>query len=560
MGKDVQVFSNMIVSGSNNLSNNKRAVNELNVFPVPDGDTGTNMSLTAAAAARAVEECRFASISSAANAAANAALRGARGNSGVIMSQLLRGMAKELKGKNELNANVLAACMKEASDAAYRAVMNPTEGTILTVAREAAAGAVLCESDDMTEVMRAAVERGGRALKKTMFMLEALKKAGVVDAGGMGLMHILEGMLYYLENGRIVELNDEEKNTAPAEVSAFKNARDIKFGYCTEFIIEKNERCNVMLFKNSIENIGDCMLVIEDEDVVKVHIHTNHPGTVIENALKSGSLINIKIDNMRYQHSSIKGGAEYSENDEKKPEDELKNGAGAFEETAGGEMKKYGFAAVSAGSGFDEVLTDMGIDRIVDGGRTMNPSTEDILNAVRCINAENIFIFPNNKNVIMAAVQAGGMSDKNITVIPSKTIPESICAMMAFDENMTAEENEKLMTEAMSNVKTVQITQAVRDLEEDNVKKGDFIGVMSGANGSGIVKSGGNLRDVTGEIISGLLSGGAELITVYYGSEEYRAEAEELAGKIESKFENAEISTVYGGQDVYCYIISGERI
>lgn len=541
---NAEMFAGMIISGANNLSNNKKEVNELNVFPVPDGDTGTNMSLTAAAVAKSLSECRFADISAAANAAANAALRGARGNSGVIMSQLLRGMAKELKGKSECSANIFAACLKQGSDAAYRAVMNPTEGTLLTVAREAAAGAVLCGGDDILEILAAAVKRGNAALKKTMYMLETLKKAGVVDAGGQGWMYILEGMLYYLEKGRIIE-NSAKDNTGSAKTipnSADLSQQNIKFGYCTEFIIEKRRECNILLFKNSIEKLGDCMLVIDGDDVIKVHIHTNHPGVIIENALKLGELINIKIDNMRHQHNSIINA------------DENKNTAD--EKTA--EKKKYGFAAVVPGEGFAEMLSDMGVDEIIKGGQTMNPSTEDILKAAESINAENIFIFPNNKNIIMAANQAADISDKNIIVIPSKTVPESISAMLEFDESLSGDKNEKNMTEALKNVKTVQVTYAVRDLEDTGIKKDDFIGMSTGTGGSEICKAGKDRYIVTKSLIQSIIEEDTELVTVYYGENEYKAEAERIASELESEFDDIEFSVKYGGQDVYYYIISAE--
>lgn len=536
---NADMFAGMIISGANNLSNNKKEVNELNVFPVPDGDTGTNMSLTAAAVAKALKECRAAGISAAADTAANAALRGARGNSGVIMSQLLRGMAKELKGKNECGANIFAACLKQGSDAAYRAVMNPTEGTVLTVAREAAAGAVLCESDDIAEVLAAAVKRGNLALKKTMLMLETLKRAGVVDAGGQGWMYILEGMLYYIRNGREVQLNDvqsAEVKTLPE--SKVMKLQEIKFGYCTEFIIEKRRECNILLFKNSIEKLGDCMLVIDGEDVVKVHIHTNHPGVIIENALKLGELVNIKIDNMRHQHNSIINEEDTAENNEKTEPN----------------AKKYGFAAVVPGEGFARLISDMGADNIIKGGQTMNPSTEDILKAAESINAENIFIFPNNKNIIMAANQAAEISEKNIIVIPSKTVPESISALFEFDEDLPAEENEAKMRNALCSVKTFQVTYAVRDLGDKGIKKGDIIGMGQG----GILESGSSRHTVTKSLVQSAADDGAELVTIYYGAEEYKEEAEKIASEAEEEFEDVEFAVKYGGQDVYYYIISAE--
>ena len=533
---DAETFSKMFISGANNLSNNKNKVNSLNVFPVPDGDTGTNMSMTASAVAGALDGCRFADVSSCADVAANAALRGARGNSGVIMSQFIRGMAKTLKGLDVCGPRIFADGLKAGSDAAYRAVMNPTEGTVLTVAREAAAGAVLCESDDLCGVMRACVDRGNRALKKTEFMLDTLKKAGVVDAGGQGWMYILEGMLYYIENGEVIQPDESEQSVIAALPKETDNknesSENIKFGYCTEFIIEKRNSRSLLIFKNSIEKLGDCMLVIEDDEVIKVHIHTNHPGTVIENALKLGEIINIKIDNMRYQHSSI-----------------------ISAEKDSGNIKKYGFAAVSSGKGFSDILKDLGVDAVIEGGQTMNPSSEDILKAAESINAECIFVFPNNKNIIMAAEQAAEMSEKNIIVIPTRSVPESIRAMTAFDAELNEKENAEIFRSEISRVKTACVTYAVRDLPEDNIKEGDIIGIL----GSDIAVSGNDRWQIAAELIKKMTESDTEFVTVYCQEENDMEKAEETAALLEEEFEDVEFSVKYGAQPVYYYIISAEQ-
>jgi len=540
---DAKTFSGMIISGANNLANNKTTVNELNVFPVPDGDTGTNMSMTVSAVAEAMKDCRFSNISAAAKLMANSSLRGARGNSGVILSQFMRGMSKTLKGCEVCDAGLLALALKEGSDTAYRAVMNPTEGTILTVAREAANGALFAQGEDIRDMMRSCVSRGNKTLKKTMRMLPALKKAGVVDAGGQGWMYILEGMLYYLENGKEVELSQiglpSAKPVKEQNEKTEHKTEDIKFGYCTEFIVEKKEKANVLLFRNSIETLGDCMLVIDDDEIVKVHIHTNHPGTVMENALKMGSLINIKIDNMRHQHGNIIEEAKNLDNDTDKPKEE---------------MKKYGFAAVVSGDGFADILKDLNVDEIITGGQTMNPSTEDILNAADKINAECIFVFPNNKNIIMAAESAREISDKKIIVIPTKTIPESIAAMLEFNEDVSEDENRKSFERAAERVKTAQVTYAVRDVSEDGIKEGDFIGII----GSEIKISGSSRTEVTEGIIDKLTDKDTEFLTIYCGEGSDEKEISEIAENFEEKYEDTEVSVKFGGQNVYCYVIAAE--
>lgn len=527
----------MFISGANNLYNNKAAVDELNVFPVPDGDTGTNMSMTANAMAKALSELQTDSVTKVCDTMSFATLRGARGNSGVILSQFFRGIAKSLKGKATCSAEEFALSLVAGSDTAYNAVMNPTEGTILTVAREAATAAKTAEND-MVAVFEAAVEKGKETLLKTPEMLPALKKAGVVDAGGQGWLCVLEGALFYLKNGEIVAKNEsaiepeEKKESAQAAL----DTENIKYMYCTEFIVEKkNSGVNVLSFKKAIENTGDSMLVIDDDDIVKVHIHTNNPGHVLECAIKLGAMINIKIDNMKHQHQSIISA-------EQTPKEVP--------------HKKYAFVSICAGDGIAKIFKDLGVDCVIEGGQTMNPSTDDILNAVNTLNADNIFVFPNNKNIILAANQAKDISDKNIIVIPTRSIPECVSAMLAFLDTKDSEANEKAMNKAVSKVKTGQITFAVRDTEIDDkkIEKDDILGI----SGSKITTVGKNSGDVLLEVVDGLMDDDSEFVTIYYGQDVDEETANALALAIEEKYDEVEVSVKYGGQPLYYYIVSVE--
>lgn len=528
------------ISGANMLYNKRKEVDALNVFPVPDGDTGTNMSMTCAALAKALGEIQSDSVTKICDTMSYAALRGARGNSGVILSQYFRGISRALKGKSECSEAEFAAALKCGSDAAYAAVMNPTEGTILTVGRVAAEGAVKAaeENADFSGVIEAAVREGRAALEKTPEQLPALKNAGVVDAGGQGWIYLLEGV-YAALCGNPVEREDgqeAEPETKTAQGSI--DTDNIKFSYCTEFIVEKsNPDVNVIGFKQSIENKGDCMLVIDDEDIVKVHIHTNNPGFVLERAVLLGSLINIKIDNMKYQHESI-----ISAEEDKKIEPR-------------GEKKKYGFVAVAAGDGFEAILKDLGVDRVILGGQTMNPSTDDILNAINEVNAETVFVFPNNKNIIMAATQAAEICEKNVIVIATRTVPECIGAMIEFDAEADAEEIEANMTEAAKRIKTAQVTFAVRDTTADGkeIHEGDIIGVC----GSHIDVVGSDKNEVLAELCDGIYDDD-EFITVYYGEDTTAEEAEHIGEVLEEKYPDAEVSVRFGGQPLYYYIISAE--
>lgn len=538
---DGHILADGFISGANLLYNNRKTVDALNVFPVPDGDTGTNMSMTAGALAKALDEIKSDSVTKICDTMSYATLRGARGNSGVILSQYFRGMAKALKGKNRCAEKDFALALKAGSDAAYAAVMNPTEGTILTVGRAAAAAAVTSAEAgaELKEIISDALAEGKKALEKTPEMLPALKKAGVVDAGGQGWVYLLEG--FYL--ALCAEPVEKDSSDAPekAQTGAQETVEtdNIKYAYCTEFIVEKkNPNVNVVAFKQSIEQKGDCMLVIDDEEIVKVHIHTNNPGYILERAEKLGSMINIKIDNMKYQHQSIIAEAE----EKKQP---------------AAERRKFGFAAVCAGDGLEKILTDLGVDRVIRGGQTMNPSTEDILEAANSVNAETVFIFPNNKNIIMAAAQAAELCENRAMVIPSKSVPECIAAMLKFNESGSTEENDKSMQSAAGSIKTAQVTYAVRDTEADGceIHSGDIIGVAK----KGIEAVGAEPADVLLELCEKIYDDDEdEFITVYYGEDTSAEDAKAAAEKIEERYPDAEVTLHYGGQPLYYYIVSVE--
>lgn len=535
-------FVQMMISGANNLYNNRQTVDDLNVFPVPDGDTGTNMSMTINAMADSLSEYVTASVTKAADAASYATLRGARGNSGVILSQLFRGIAKGLKGMSEATPIDFAYALKSGVDTAYKAVMNPTEGTILTVSREAAAGAVAAakkDGADVVSMLEGAVVKGNKALEMTTQMLPALKQAGVVDAGGKGWMLVLEGALEYAKTGKIVEADREGTKAAAPKAQAAVTG-DIKYMYCTEFIVEKkNSGVNVDAFREAIKEKGDCMLVIDDDEIVKVHIHTNHPGFVLERAVIMGSMINIKIDNMKHQHNSI-----ISEADTKaKPVQDVPK-------------KQSAVAAVCAGAGFEEILRDLGVDGIITGGQTMNPSTEDILDVINGLNAETVYVFPNNKNIILAANQAKEISKANVVVLPTRNVTECITAMLEYDENKTAEQNEKKMTRAYADVQTGQITYAVRDtvIDGKQIEKGNILGL----NGSKIAVVGKDEKQTCLDLVDNMADEDSEFITIYYGEDVTEADANSIAEEIEDEYEDAEVAVKYGGQPVYSYIISVE--
>lgn len=537
---DGNMLKKAFLSGANNLENNKKMVDDLNVFPVPDGDTGTNMSMTVMAAARKIPAVEENSVSKVAECIASASLRGARGNSGVISSQLFRGFYKGLGGLDEVNTVQLAAAFKSANDTAYKAVMKPTEGTILTVSRETAEYAVkvAAETEDICEFAKKVVAHAKATLDKTPDMLPVLKQAGVVDAGGMGLYVILNGCLSALEGNEIEAEVKTDVVSSGVAMSENIDTADIKFMYCTEFIINKKSASySVASFRAAIQDKGDCMLVIDDDEVVKVHIHTNNPGFVLEKAVKLGELESIKIDNMKIQHSE--------------------NIAEAKVEAAPAEpAKKYGMVAVAAGEGMENIFMEIGVDKMVEGGQSMNPSTEDILRAVDSVNAETVFVFPNNKNIILAAEQVDELTEKNVVVIPTKTIPQGISALLSFDPDAETEVNRDAMLEAVALVKTGSVTFAARDSEIDgmNIKKDDIMGMEEGK----ITHLGSNPADVVMELLSDMADSDSSMISVFYGSDVSEENAAELEKKINEAYPKLDCMVHNGGQPLYYYIISIE--
>ncbi|MBE7030587.1 MAG: DAK2 domain-containing protein [Ruminococcaceae bacterium] len=533
----------MMLSAANHLSNQRQEVDNLNVFPVPDGDTGTNMSLTMRAAAAELPGVRDKGVGSVTKALANATLRGARGNSGVIFSQLMRGLYKALKEKNVCDASDLAKAFRAASDNAYRAVMKPTEGTILTVARALAEAAekYAPEVEDMEQLLTLVVDEGNKALDYTPEQLPALKQAGVVDAGGKGLMCVVEGALHTLRTGEIIQKNEQDEAPAPVMQKSVE-AADIKFRYCTEFLINKARKdVNVPPFKATIGKYGDSMVVVDDEEIIKVHIHTNEPNLVIGEALKLGELTNIKIDNMKIQHENriIDAPAKQEE------ESEIPQ-----------EMKKYGFISVAVGDGIVQLFRDLGVDTIIEGGQTMNPSTEDILNAVEALHAENVFIFPNNKNVILSAEQAANLTKKKVTVIPTRSVAQAMTCMLCYDEDMEPEELAGEMNEAMAGVKTGQVTYAVRDtsFEDKTIKEGDILGLVGGK--IEIVND--DVRSNLEQIAAQMVDEDTSVITLFYGSEVTEEDAKVVAQALEESYPECDVLLHCGGQPIYYYIISAE--
>ena len=548
------LFRDSIISAANNISNSRQAVDALNVFPVPDGDTGTNMSMTITAAAKEMatlaDDC---TIEEASSKCASALLRGARGNSGVILSLIFRGFSKGFRGLESAGAKDLANALKEGVDAAYKAVMEPTEGTILTVVRLAseAAQEMAKNQDDPLEVGFAALTAAKEALAKTPELLPVLKKAGVVDAGGQGLVLVFEGMESVWRNGVIVQPLDGSGVTPvsmPSKSTVANASDDIKFGYCSEFLIEKNDSAkekDPLKLRAYLESIGDCVVVVDDSSIIKVHVHSNEPGNVIQAGLKYGQLINIKIDNMRYQHANADVG--------------VKDGEKPVEPEVCEPENEYGFVAVCAGSGLEELFSDIGADTVVSGGQTMNPSTDDILSAIEKTPAKVVYVLPNNKNIIMAAEQAGPMAkDRDVRVLPTKTIPQGISAMLSFDETASADENQMNMISAFENVETAQVTFAARDSEVDGkpIKKGEIMGLCNGK----IKFIGESVTDIAIKSTQKLFKKGEHsLITIIFGegaSEEDAAIVEEALSK---KFGNdVEISIVNGNQPIYYFIISVE--
>ena len=543
------MFKNGIISAANNISNSRQAVDALNIFPVPDGDTGTNMSMTINAAAADIAAMPDdSSLGEVSKRTASALLRGARGNSGVILSLIFRGMSKAFKGLDEACSKDVAKAFRMGCDAAYKAVMKPTEGTILTVIRKAAEAAeeIADIQDEPLKVCFAALQAAKQALAKTPEQLPVLKKAGVVDAGGQGLVLIFEGIQSVFENNAIVQpIDNEKKEEKQSDKSTVAAAdEEIKFGYCSEFLIEKEKSAkekDPLKLRAYLESIGDCVVVVDDNDIIKVHVHSNCPGDVIQSALKYGQLINIKIDNMRYQHRNAEEGKKADEAKIVEPENE------------------YGFVAVCAGEGLQELFTDLGADVVVSGGQTMNPSTDNILNAINQTPAKTVFVLPNNKNIIMAAQQAVPLAkDRTVIVLQTKTIPQGISAMLSFDETQNAQANAEAMTEAAGAVETGQVTFAARDSEVDGkpIKQGQMMGMANGA----IKFIGDDKEQIAFETAESMIDTSVHsLVTIIFGEGADENGAQAVEQKLGEKFgSDIEISIVDGGQPVYYYIISVE--
>lgn len=560
---DCQTVKRMFVAGAQNLEAKKEWINELNVFPVPDGDTGTNMTLTILSAAKEVSNLVNPTFETLAKAISSGSLRGARGNSGVILSQLFRGFTKEIKEVEAVDGKVIARAFERAVETAYKAVMKPKEGTILTVAKGVAdkATETAKKTDDLEVIFKEVIEYGDYVLSQTPEMLPVLKQAGVVDSGGQGLMQVLKGA-YDAFLGKATDFTQYEgtalENQVMSETSDTSDidTADIKFGYCTEFIImlenhydEEEEKS----FKAYLESIGDSLVVVSDDDIVKIHVHTNDPGLAIQKALTYGSLTKMKIDNMREEHHErlIKDAQKKAA--EQKAADKTKEEALKAKEP----RKDYGFISVSIGDGINEIFKGLGVDYIIEGGQTMNPSTEDMLNAIDSVNADTVYIFPNNKNIILAANQAETLvEDKKVIVIPSKTIPQGITAIINFIPEKSAEENTNNMIEEMNKVKTGQVTYAVRDTELDgfSVRENDIMGIGD----KGIVSVGTDIKSATIDMIDSLIDEESELISIYYGADVTEEDANNIATELKKKYTTVEIEVNYGGQPIYYYVVSVE--
>lgn len=544
-------FYNMVVNASNRLLEESEYVNSLNVFPVPDGDTGTNMSATFKAAAKEIEGMSSSSIGETSKRLAKGALMGARGNSGVILSQILRGISKGLEGKEEVEAVEFAIALKEGSAAAYKAVMKPTEGTILSVVRAAADAAIESDANNIIDLLDTIVKEAKVMLDKTPDLLPALKKAKVVDSGGMGLYIILKGMYDALNE----DIKAEIKDIKPASAKASQGAHgtediEIKFGYCTEFIIMSDAK-NADKFREDITPLGDSQIVVGYEDVIKVHVHTNDPGAVLAMAVQLGELSKIKIDNMREEHREV-----LMSKEEYKEIGHSVDGNSEVEEAEEVPAKKYAFISVAMGEGISEIFKDLGVDNVIEGGQTMNPSTQDILESINSLNAEHIFVLPNNKNIIMSANQAAEISDKDIRVIPTTTIPQGITCVTMFNPEEEVEANLEILNEAMNSVKTGSITYAVRDTEMDGIeiKEGNVLGLVEGK----IKKVGTSYCDVAEEVLEEIVDEDSELITIFYGQDLTEEEAEAFAEKIEEKYEDLDVQCYRGAQPLYYFLMSVE--
>lgn len=547
---NTELLQKMFLAGAANLEAEKEFINELNVFPVPDGDTGTNMTLTILSAAKEVKALENPDMVAIAKAISSGSLRGARGNSGVILSQLLRGFTKEIREHKEIDTITLAKACERATATAYKAVMKPKEGTILTVAKGASQKAAeLAETtEDLDTFISEVINYAQEVLEKTPEMLPVLKEAGVVDSGGQGLLEVMRGA-YDAFQGKEIDYSAIEASAGTKMVKPSEQAEtEIKFGYCTEFIIMLEKEFTAKdetEFKAYLESIGDSIVCVADDDIVKIHVHTNDPGLAIQRALTYGQLSRMKIDNMREEHQ------------ERLIKDAEKLAAQQAEAKKAEPRKEVGFIAVSIGEGMNEIFRELGADYIIEGGQTMNPSTEDMLNAIDQVNAEHIFILPNNKNIILAANQAKSLvEDKEIIVIPTKTVPQGITAIINFMPDADAKTNEEAMLEEIKNVKTGQMTYAVRDthIDDKEIHEGDIMGIGD----SGILAVGKDLEETTKELIANLVDEDSELISIYYGEEVSEEEAEKFAGEIEELYPDVDVDIQFGGQPIYYYVLAVE--
>lgn len=556
---DAGMVKEIFLAGAANLEAKKEWINDLNVFPVPDGDTGTNMTLTIMSASKEVSNIETPDMESLAKAISSGSLRGARGNSGVILSQLLRGFTKVIREYDAIDSRVLSLAFEKAVETAYKAVMKPKEGTILTVARGMSEKMteLAPKISDIKKLLGLVIEYGDEVLNYTPELLPVLKQAGVVDSGGQGLMQLMKGAYDALMGKKVDYSNviSESKPAAGKETTAAKGIEDvnIEFGYCTEFIVniekkygEKEEAA----FKAFLESIGNSIVIVSDDEIVKVHVHTNHPGLAFEEGLKYGSLSKMKVDNMREEHeerliaNASKVAGDNKETEHKEAEEEIVN-------------EKYGFISVSAGDGLTEIFKCLGVNYVIEGGQTMNPSTEDMLNAIENVHADNIFILPNNSNIILAANQAQSIvEDKNVIVVPTKTVPQGISALLAYSEEAAPEDNFNAMSEEIARVKSGSVTYAVRDTEVDDkvIRQGDIMGIGDKT----ILSVGQNISEVTKDLIDNLMDDDSELISIYYGNDIEEASAEELAKQIGEAYPDADVELNYGGQPIYYYIVSVE--
>ena len=534
-----KMLRDMFVSGANNLQNHKELVDKLNVFPVPDGDTGTNMSLTISYAMKELAKVENDSITEIGKSLSKGSLMGARGNSGVILSQIIRGFSKSIEGKEQISTEDLAKAFKNGSDTAYKAVIKPIEGTILTVVRESGEYAIKAakKEKDLLKFLEMVIDEANKSLERTPELLKNLKEAGVVDSGGKGLVLIYEGMYEALKGNPIKTKDLNDSNVSEVKQAGTSiNTEDIKFCYCTEFILESNSISDTEI-RDIMLKYGDSLAVVGDEGIIKVHVHTNDPGLVLQDALKHGQLVTIKIENMKLQHENILVG----------DTDEIAQSV---------EEKEYGFIATSMGEGLAKIFKDFGVDYIIEGGQTMNPSTEDFMKAIDSINAKNIFIFPNNSNIIMAANQAKELSDKNIIVIPTKNTPQGFTALVNFNADASVEENEQALMESLTMVKSGQVTFAVRDtvMNDVEVKEGNIIGIAE----SKLMDAGDSVDEITTSLVEKLVDEDSAIITLFYGEDVTEEDANNLRDELEEKFEDLDIELYYGGQPLYYYLISVE--